>query len=98
MHLKQKIVAAYTLILLIGTGVSALVLSNGRAVLFSLHPLLDREIPMMDALARLKDSASAIEPILYEYYATTDRAAFMKRSLANEAERNDQASRLGSCP
>lgn len=58
---------------------------NGRSVLEALRPLVERDVPARDALSRLEAATSAIEPIMYEYYATADRKRFLEKSVANEA-------------
>lgn len=87
-RLKSRILVAYALILIIGISISILVAINGRSVLHALRPLVERAIPSMDALSRLEAATAAIEPILYEYYATTDRALFLGKIGANDVERH----------
>lgn len=87
MHLKLKIVTAYLATLVAGIALSALLLLNGRSVLDSVAPLVGRDLPLLESVAALRAAATDLEPIVYQYYASTDRLEFMRRVARNEADR-----------
>ncbi len=82
---QNKVRLAFAAVLLLGAALSAFVYLNGRAVLEVSEPLLQRQLPLLETLSRLQLEVAAQEPILYEYYATTERPVFRQRFGDNDA-------------
>jgi len=66
------------LIALVGT-LSALVYFSGSSISSTTAMLVDTDLPLRDNISKLRFAIFAQKPILYEYYANTDREAFQKK-------------------
>ncbi len=73
----RKILAIYLLILTLGVALSALIYSNGHYVSTAIYDLINDNLPRVENIAKLRAAIFAQKPILYEYYASTDREKFM---------------------
>jgi diguanylate cyclase (GGDEF)-like protein len=71
-------------VLLLGAALSLFVYRNGRAVQEVSEPLLRQQLPLLEVISRLQLQVAEQEPILYEYYATTDGEAFQRRFRNND--------------
>jgi len=82
--IQIRVRLAFAAVLLLGAALSAFVCLNGRAVLAVSQPLLQQQLPLLETISRLQLAVAEQEPILYEYYATTDRAVFQQRFGGND--------------
>ena len=80
---RQFISSGYILVITLGIAVSGITYFLGESVTDSSEALLNRNIPLLQDVYKLKIAALESEPILYEYYATADRKNFLKRYHAN---------------
>ena len=76
--------AFFLLALALAVALSVLTLLRGRAVNETTLSFVREDVPMFRALSDLKAAILRQEPILYEYYATTDRGAFSIRYQENK--------------
>jgi len=83
--LKRKVFGLYAVVLIAGVVLSAVVQWQGRAAIEATMQLVDQDIPMLRTLSDLKADVAALEPIVYQYYVSLDRQAFLARKEANEA-------------
>ncbi|HVO45898.1 MAG TPA: bifunctional diguanylate cyclase/phosphodiesterase [Steroidobacteraceae bacterium] len=74
---------------MLATWVSVFTYLRGNAVSVATEGFVERELPSVATLFELKLAVIAEEPILYDYYATRDRAHF-RASLAANSKRIDQ--------
>ena len=82
-NFKKIISSAYIIVIILGLSVSAITFFLGRSVTKTSDALLERNIPLLIDVFELKIAALQSEPILYEYYATVDRARFLERYQVN---------------
>ncbi len=75
----RKILGIYLLVLVLGISLSTLIYTNGSAVFDSTGSLVEEDIPQLTAISRLRVAIMQQKPVLYEYYATTDRAVFLRK-------------------
>ncbi len=87
MSLRARVLLAYLAILAAGASLSTLVFVNGQAIVSDFTPLVREELPLAQTLSRLEAANGAVAEILYAYYATQDRPAFVRTFAANEIER-----------
>ena len=84
--LSKKILAVYLLVLALGVALSTLIYINGHSVSAVTNSLVENNLPRLNAISKLRVAIFAQKPVLYEYYATTDRIAFMKNYEAKQRE------------
>lgn len=84
--LSKKILAVYLLVLMLGVTLSTLIYINGHSVSAVTSSLVDVNLPRLHAISKLRFAIFAQKPVLYEYYATTDRATFMDNYEARQQE------------
>jgi diguanylate cyclase (GGDEF)-like protein len=84
--LRRKVFAVYGVVLALGIALSTLVYFRGHTVLDVTMALVEQDLPTLQSLSDFKTAVAAEEPILYEYYATADRAQFLRRFQDNQAE------------
>lgn len=84
--ISRKILGIYLLVLLLGGALSSLIYINGTAVSNSIGSLVDGDLPELTAISRLRVAILQQKPILYEYYADTDRHTFMRKFAATQRE------------
>ncbi|WP_189941693.1 putative bifunctional diguanylate cyclase/phosphodiesterase [Sulfuriferula thiophila] len=65
------------LVLALGISLSSLIYINGHAVLDVNNHLVENNLPRLISISKLRNAIFAQKPILYEYYATTDRDKFL---------------------
>jgi diguanylate cyclase (GGDEF)-like protein len=86
---NQKILAVYALILMAGAALSGLIYFHGRQVLDVGAQLTQHSVPRFNTLSQLRYAIFKQKPILYEYYATTDRLAYLPRFEQAQRESRD---------
>jgi diguanylate cyclase (GGDEF)-like protein len=84
--LRKKTFAVYGIVLALGIALTVLVYAQGRSVLGVTMLLVDQDLPTLQSLSDFKAAVAAEEPILYEYYATTDRVQYLRRFQDNLAD------------
>ena len=83
----KKILGIYLLILALGVTLSILIYTNGSSVSTAINALVSDNLPRLESISKLRASIFAQKPLLYEYYATTDRAKFLKNFELNQRDR-----------
>ncbi len=84
--LSKKILAVYLLVLTLGLTLSTLIYINGHSVSAVTNSLVVDNLPRLNAISKLRVAIFAQKPVLYEYYATTDRAVFLENYEARQRE------------
>jgi diguanylate cyclase (GGDEF)-like protein len=74
----KKILLVYLLVLALGVALSGLVYSNGHTVSTAISSLVSDNLPRLNSIAKLRAAIFSQKPLLYEYYATTDRKTFLQ--------------------
>lgn len=82
----KKILAVYLLVLALGAGLSTLIYINGGSVSSAISSLVNDNLPRLNSISKLRASIFAQKPLLYEYYASTDRQIFLKAFELNQRE------------
>jgi diguanylate cyclase (GGDEF)-like protein len=81
--LRAKIFTAYAVVLMLGATLATLVFVFGGHVLDKSHVLVREDVPRLEDISTLKDHISEQVTVLYEYYATRDRRAFLQQYKIN---------------
>ncbi len=84
-NVLTRIRLMFLIVFLLGAGLSYYVYTNGRDLLGISEPLMTKHLPTLQVISRLQLEIAALEPTLYEYYASVDREAFLERYEANQA-------------
>jgi len=74
---------AMAALLALGAGLAASTYLRGKSVNAITSALVDRDLPLIGAMSDLKIAVLREEPILYEFYATTDRKKFQAAHATN---------------
>ena len=82
----KKILLVYFLVLALGVSLSTLIYTNGNLVSHAISSLVNDNLPRLNTISKLRAAIFAQKPLLYEYYASTDRAAFMRSFELNQRE------------
>ena len=77
--LSKQILGFYLLLIVLGGALSTLVYLNGNFVASTTSSLVDVDLPLQDNISKLRFAIFAQKPILYEYYANTDKDTFHKK-------------------
>ena len=77
--ISRQILGFYILLIALGGALSALVYTNGNSVSTTTANLVEVDLPLLDNISKLRFAIFAQKPILYEYYANTDRDTFHKK-------------------
>lgn len=85
LDLKTKILATYVLVVVMGLLLSGLVYWQGRQVVAASEALVAQDVPALRQLSTLKLTVLEQESIAYEYYATTNRAHFLRRYATSDS-------------
>ncbi len=80
---RYYILGVYALLLALSAGFSIKIYHDSRALYGETVALIEQDLPILGSLSNLRANVVAQEPILYEYYATTDRARFRQRWQGN---------------
>lgn len=84
--LSKKILAVYLVVLTLGLTLSTLIYINGHSVSAATNALVVEDLPRLNAISKLRVAIFSQKPVLYEYYATTDRTTFLKNYEARQRE------------
>ncbi|HUX90395.1 MAG TPA: bifunctional diguanylate cyclase/phosphodiesterase [Gallionellaceae bacterium] len=82
----KKILVVYLLVLALGVTLSTLIYSNGHSVSRAISSLVNDNLPHLNSISKLRVAIFAQKPLLYEYYATTDRKTFLHAFELNQRE------------
>ena len=74
----KKILVVYLLVLTLGIALSILISINGHFVTSSINSLVSESLPRLNTISKLRVAIFAQKPLLYEYYASTDRKTFLR--------------------
>lgn len=77
--LSKQILGFYLLLLVLGSALSALVYVSGNSIVSTTSALVETDLPLLDNISKLRFAIFAQKPILYEYYANTDRETFKQK-------------------
>jgi hypothetical protein len=77
--LPKQIFAYSALLLLLGCLLSTLVYIKGSEITSAATTMAEEELPLIENISRLRFAIFAQKPILYEYYANTDKEYFRKK-------------------
>lgn len=76
---SKQIIAYYLSFIVLGSALSALVYISGNSISSTTATLVEVDLPLLDNISKLRFAIFAQKPILYEYYANTDKDAFHKK-------------------
>ena len=79
MAFKKKLFLVYLLVLLLGGTLSLLIKNLGQEIMYISTPLIEKKLPLLQEVSDIQIAVAALEPILYEYYATTDKDVFTSK-------------------
>ena len=82
----KKILVVYLLVLALGVALSALIYTNGHSVSNAISSLVSDNLPRLNSISKLRAAIFAQKPLLYEYYASTDRNIFLQAFELNQRE------------
>lgn len=82
--ISKQLFGFYMLLIALGGALSAVVYFTGSSISTTTALLVDTDLPLRDNISKLRFAIFAQKPILYEYYANTDRDAFQKRFLESK--------------
>ena len=94
--LNTKLFLIYAIALGMGLLLSWLTYDRTQAVKQVAMPLVTQDIPSLRIIADLKGEVTGREPIVYEYYASTDRERFTRRIEASNRRINEGLIKLGA--
>jgi len=77
--ISKQIYGFYMLLLTLGCALSALVYVSGNSISSTTASLVETDLPLLDNISKLRFAIFAQKPILYEYYANTDRETFNQK-------------------
>lgn len=77
--ISKQIAAFYLLLIILGGALSTLVYVSGNSIASTTTALVETDLPLLDSVSSLRFAIFAQKPILYEYYADTNREVFLKR-------------------
>ena len=77
--LSKQILGFYLLLLVLGSALSALVYVSGNSISSTTSALVETDLPLLNNISKLRFAIFAQKPILYEYYANTDRETFNQK-------------------
>jgi diguanylate cyclase (GGDEF)-like protein len=82
-RLRSQVVAVFVAIVALALLLSIFTYHHGRSVDLTTTGFVDQDLPSVAILFDLKLAVVSEEPILYDYYATADRARFRQSHGAN---------------
>lgn len=82
--LRAKIFTAYAVVLVLGAVLATLVFLYGGHVLDASRALVRQDVPRLEDISTLRTDIAGQVTILYEYYATRDRRAFLEKYKRND--------------
>lgn len=84
--IAKKILGIYLLVLTLGVTLSTLIYLNGTSVSNTTSSLVEGDLPQLAAISKLRVAIQQQKPILYEYYANTDRENFLRKFELTQRE------------
>lgn len=82
----KKILLVYFLVLALGVSLSTLIYTNGNTVSRAISSLVNDNLPRLNNISKLRAAIFAQKPLLYEYYASTERDTFIRAFELNQRE------------
>lgn len=82
--LSKQIIGFYFLLVILGGALSGLVYISGNSIASTTSSLVDVDLPLLDNISKLRFAIFAQKPILYEYYADTNRDQFHKKFVESK--------------
>lgn len=76
---SKQILGFHLLLIVLGGILAALVYISGNQVSSTTANLVETELPLQENISKLRFAIFSQKPILYEYYADTNRETFQKR-------------------
>lgn len=77
--IPKQILGFYLLLLALVSALSAFVYISGNSISSSTVSLVEVDLPLLENISKLRFAIFAQKPVLYEYYANTDRDSFRKK-------------------
>lgn len=77
--IPKQILGFYLLLLALVSALSAFVYISGNSISSSTVSLVEVDLPLLENISKLRFAIFAQKPVLYEYYANTDRDSFQKK-------------------
>ncbi|OYY47664.1 MAG: hypothetical protein B7Y56_02670 [Gallionellales bacterium 35-53-114] len=77
--IPKQILGFYLLLIALGGALSTLVYINGNSISSTTASLVETDLPLLENISKLRFAIFAQKPILYEYYADTDRNSFLRK-------------------
>jgi hypothetical protein len=77
--ISKQIFSFYILLVLLGSALAGMVYISGNAISSTTSSLIEVDLPLLDNISKLRFAIFAQKPILYEYYADTNRDVFHKK-------------------
>lgn len=96
--IAKKILGIYLLVLTLGITLSTLIYLNGTAVSKATGSLVEGDLPQLAAISMLRVNILKQKPILYEYYANTDRTIFLRKFELTQREVDAGLRTINSSP
>jgi diguanylate cyclase (GGDEF)-like protein len=93
---RTVLYVVYAIALGMGVLLSWLTYDRTQAVQQVAMPLVTQDIPSLRIIADLKGEITGREPIVYEYYASTDRERFTRRIEASNRRIGENLAKLGA--
>jgi diguanylate cyclase (GGDEF)-like protein len=84
--LRKLILGVYLLVMALGVVLSSLIYFYGNSVMAVTESLVQENLPRLNEISRLRQAIFEQRPILYEYYATADRAVFLEKINRSQEE------------
>lgn len=81
--IQKQILGFNLLLIILGGLLAALVYLAGNSISTSTSALVESDLPLQDNISALRFAIFSQKPILYEYYADTNREIFQKRFAAS---------------
>lgn len=82
--IPKQILSFYLLLLALGSTLSGLVYFNGNVISNTTAALIEVDLPLRYNVSQLRFAIFAQKPILFEYYANTDKQTYLKRFSENQ--------------
>lgn len=82
----KKILMVYVLVLALGVALLSYIYINGHSVSTAISSLVSDNLPHLNSISKMRAAIFAQKPLLYEYYASSDRSAFLKAYELNQRD------------
>lgn len=77
--ISKQILGFYFLLITLGGALSATVYISGNSISSTTASLVETDLPLLENISKLRFAIFSQKPILYEYYADTDRNTFQQK-------------------